>query len=185
VGRVAPSVRNQRYTMKYIFGTGHDGDIQAGATLAYTDNGDGTITDENTGLMWMKQDDNGGDCASYPGNLDKDCTFSWDQAFTFVASLNANNHGGHDDWRVSNVRELHSIVNYENPLPAVSDAFNTGCVGACVVADCSCTAMTRYWSSTSNASLPDDAWDVSFSLGNVNSGTKISDFHVRAVRGGL
>ena len=33
-------------------GTGHDGEIQAGAALAYVDNGDGTITDVNTGLMW-------------------------------------------------------------------------------------------------------------------------------------
>src|SRR4030095_1336400 len=40
-------------------GTGHDGDIQAGATLAYTDNGDGTITDNNTGVMWEKLSDDG------------------------------------------------------------------------------------------------------------------------------
>src|SRR2546425_10294069 len=36
-------------------GTGQDGDIQAGATLSYTDNGDGTITDNNTQLVWEKQ----------------------------------------------------------------------------------------------------------------------------------
>src|SRR5713226_3197712 len=36
-------------------GTGEDGDIRAGAPLAYADNGDGTITDLNTGLMWEKQ----------------------------------------------------------------------------------------------------------------------------------
>jgi hypothetical protein len=40
-------------------GTGNDGDIQAGATLSYTDNGDGTITDNNTGLMWAKKSDDG------------------------------------------------------------------------------------------------------------------------------
>ena len=40
-------------------GTGQDGDIQAGATLSYTDNGDGTITDNNTGLMWEKKSDDG------------------------------------------------------------------------------------------------------------------------------
>src|SRR5215510_10778276 len=36
-------------------GTGQDGDTRAGAPLAYTDNGDGTITDDDTGLMWEKQ----------------------------------------------------------------------------------------------------------------------------------
>src|SRR5437899_1127498 len=36
------------------FHAGDDGATQAGAPLSYTDNGDGTITDENTGLMWEK-----------------------------------------------------------------------------------------------------------------------------------
>ena len=42
------------------YGPGSDGDVQAGAPLSYTDNGDGTITDPNTGLMWEKKDDSGG-----------------------------------------------------------------------------------------------------------------------------
>jgi len=42
------------------YGPGSDGDVQAGATLSYTDNGDGTITDNNTRLMWEKNDDSGG-----------------------------------------------------------------------------------------------------------------------------
>jgi hypothetical protein len=41
-------------------GTGQDGDIQAGATLRYQDNGDGTVTDKNTGLVWEKKSDDGG-----------------------------------------------------------------------------------------------------------------------------
>src|SRR5262245_44504485 len=39
------------------YGPGSDGDIRAGAALSYTDNGDGTITDHTTGLMWEKKDD--------------------------------------------------------------------------------------------------------------------------------
>ena len=35
--------------------TGHDGDVQAGAALSYVDNGDGTITDLNTDLIWEKK----------------------------------------------------------------------------------------------------------------------------------
>ena len=137
-------------------GTGHDGEIQAGADLSYTDNGL-TITDNNTQLEWMKQDDNNGDCASLPGSLDKDCTFTWDEAFNFVASLNAANHAG-GDWRVPNAKELQSIVNYENFNPAVSaDEFNTGCEPLCTVDACSCTAKSVFWSSTSFAIDPDEA----------------------------
>jgi len=41
-------------------GTGQDGDIQAGATLKYKDNGNGTITDRNTKLVWEKKSDDNG-----------------------------------------------------------------------------------------------------------------------------
>jgi len=179
-------------------GTGHDGDIQAGAELSYTDTGL-TIIDNNTKLEWMKQDDNGGDCASYPGYLDKDCTFTWDEAFAFVANLNANNHGGHADWRVPNVKELQSIVNYGktfSSMPAVSSEFDTMCLRntGCTVDDpenaCSCTARANYWSSTSFASFPRAWWVVSFGTdfggGYVLlGGWGDADVRVRAVRGGL
>ena len=51
-------------------GTGQDGEIQAGAPLAYVDNGDGTITDLNTGLMWEKKSDDG-------TIHDKDDIYTW------------------------------------------------------------------------------------------------------------
>ena len=63
-------------------GTGQDGDIQAGATLSYTDHGNGTITDENTRLVWEKK--------SFDGSIhDVDNGYTWDDAFTMhVATLN-------------------------------------------------------------------------------------------------
>jgi len=166
---------------------GQDGDIQAGAELSYTDTGL-TIIDNNTKLEWMKQDDNGGDCASLSGSLDKDCTFTWDDAFNFVASLNAANHAG-GGWRVPNVKELQSIVNYEKafPGPVVSAEFDTGCVAECTVEvdACSCTGAAGYWSSTSIAINPLGAWGVYFNLGVVFEVNKTLDRRVRAVRGGL
>ena len=48
------------------------GTIQAGATLRYVDNGDGAITDLNTGLIWEKKDDN-----NSGGLHDKDNTYRW------------------------------------------------------------------------------------------------------------
>lgn len=106
--------------------------------------------------------------------------------FEFVAALNANNHADHADWRVPNLKELQSIVNYENFEPAVSAEFNTGCVPGCTVETCSCTAATFYWSSTARARLLFSLWRVHFVDGNVSGDDK--DFErnqVRAVRGGL
>jgi hypothetical protein len=52
------------------YGTGSDGDLQKGTARSYTDNGDGTITDNVTGLMWEKKSDDG-------GIHDKDNMYTW------------------------------------------------------------------------------------------------------------
>src|SRR5206468_905681 len=90
-------------------GTGHDGDTLTGAPLAYVDNGDGTVTDVNTGLTWEKQSNGDGSVH------DMSNAYTWDQAFLgHVAILNTGTgFAGHTDWRVPNVRELQSIANYQ------------------------------------------------------------------------
>jgi hypothetical protein len=168
-------------------GTGLDGDIQAGATLSYTDNGDGTITDNNTGLVWEKKDK--ADGIQDPTNLhDVDNRYTWDNAFAVhVAGLNAMNFAGSDKWRVPNVKELQSIMNNENVDPAVSkglNTFNNNCTPGATVLNGSCTAAFFYWSSTSYANGPDNAWFVDFFDGFVSADSKSNGFHVRAVRGG-
>jgi hypothetical protein len=170
-------------------GTGQDGDIQAGAELSYTDTGL-TIIDNNTKLEWMKLDDNNLGCGSYPGSLDKDCEFNWDDAFTFVASLNANNHAG-GGWRVPNVKELQSIVNYAY-IQAISDEFKYGCDtgSSCQLPDCSCTARGGYWSSTTRRSIINSyAYVVTYNINDavVDADQKTASRfrHLRAVRGGL
>ena len=45
-------------------------------------------------------------------------------------------------------------------------------------------AASNYWSSTSNASNPNNAWNVNFNNGNVNNNNKDNNNHARAVRGG-
>src|SRR5262249_57053434 len=69
-------------------GTGQDGELQKGLARAYVDNGDGTITDTKTGLMWEKQSDD--------GTLnDKDNVYTWAEAFTVkIAGLNAGSEIG-------------------------------------------------------------------------------------------
>ena len=174
------------------FGPASDGAVQAGAALSYTDNGDGTITDNNTGLMWEKKDDSG-------GIHDKDNRYGWstgtnnmdgDITTIFLATLNAGSgFAGHTDWRIPNGKELHSIVNLEVRNPTIDPAFHqaatcTGCTDVTLGA-CSCTASLNYWSSTSVASDPLNAWVVHFDFGEVRRELTPFSFRVRAVRGGL
>jgi hypothetical protein len=175
-------------------GTGHDGDIRAGAALSYTDNSDGTITDNNTGLMWEKlcdEDPVGDTC---PAEHDVDTSYNWEEAFGKILTLNtAPCFAGHCDWRLPNVKELSSIVNYENLSPTVSAEFNNNCVPPCAVTECSCTASAFYYSSTSYArfTFTNTAWLVDFDdgyvlaqLGNLFVPVKSDIQRVRAVRGG-
>ena len=59
------------------------------------DNGDGTITDKATGLIWQKTDSGKG--------------LNWSQALKYAENLRL---AGHDDWRLPNAKELQSIVDY-------------------------------------------------------------------------
>jgi hypothetical protein len=61
----------------------------------FVDNGDGTITDNATGLMWQQADDG--------------TTRDWENALSYSESLTL---GGHNDWRLPNAKELHSILDY-------------------------------------------------------------------------
>jgi len=163
-------------------GTGHDGEIQAGATLAYVDNGDGTITDLNTGLMWEKLSNN-------RTIHDWNDRYTWADAFTRkIATLNGGGgFAGHTDWRVPNYKELISIVNLQNVSPAVSPVFHTDCVPGATVLTGSCMGSTYYWSSSSYilTYTTTDAWIVDFALGLVSGSHKGYTYSVRAVRGGL
>ena len=123
---------------------------------------------------------------------DKDQAYVWADAIAvLIADLNsAPCFAGHCDWRLPNIKELQGIVNYENVGPAVSPAFNTGCVGGATVVTGSCTASAFYWSSTSSADVPFShgpsfAWGVVFNDGDTVAVEKNDDVHVRAVRGGL
>ena len=105
-------------------GTGQDGDIQAGAALAYVDNEDGTITDLNTGLMWEKKSRDGGlhDMENfYPWwstNPTVDAIWDW---LDDVNAEGVTGFAGYSDWRIPNAKELHSLIDYGTiktaPLP--------------------------------------------------------------------
>jgi len=116
-------------------GTGQDGEIKAGKALSYTNNGDGTITDNNTALMWEKLSDDG-------TIHDKDNLYKRADAFAVhIAGLNAMNFAGHNDWRLPNVKELQTIVNYGQVYPAISSEFNSNCVASVDILTGSCTGL--------------------------------------------
>ncbi len=69
------------------------------ADARFIDNGDQTLTDSKTGLMWMKND-------SY---LHTGHWFSWFEAQDFIKELNEETFAGHMDWRAPTVKELISI----------------------------------------------------------------------------
>ncbi len=154
------------------YAPGDDGSVQAGAALSYTDNGDGTVTDNRTGLTWEKK------------TVDNVRTnYTWQGALDYVAGLNAANFAGHSDWRLPNVRELMSIIDYSRSNPSIDPIFGptTGNL-----------FFVTYWSSTSWAAYQParNAWGVEFRdaydnlLGALPMG-KGSFLRVRAVRGGL
>jgi hypothetical protein len=145
----------------------------------YADNGDGTVTDSRTGLMWEKNSDD-------DSIHDKDNLYDWDEAFARIASLNAMSFAGHTDWRLPNLRELTSIISYGSVLPAVLSAFDTACAPGCTVLTCSCSVYGSipYWTSTTHVFFTEDAWGVFFRDGEVLNGFKTNPTHVRAVRGG-
>lgn len=74
----------------------------------FVDNGDETITDDATSLMWQKSD--GG------------VTMDWKDALTYAENATT---GGYNDWRLPNVKELQSIVDYAKS-PSASDSANLG-----------------------------------------------------------
>jgi hypothetical protein len=177
-----------------------DGAVTAGRALSFVDNGDGTITDLNTGLMWEKKDRAGGlhfvaNSYHWSGNGAQTTIWDWLDA---VNSENGTGFAGYDDWRIPNVRELASLIDYgrqeqpnDPPNPAIDALFDAGCSPAvfCTVATCSCTNRnTAHWSSTSVAGAPSAAWAVHFDLGRVTQTFTAKDTEllvVRAVRGGL
>jgi len=166
-----------------------DGATRAGASLRFVDNGDGTVTDLNTGLMWEKK------CDTCGGLHDHRSLYRWSgdgQSETIWDWLDAvNSEGGHGlarhrDWRIPNAKELVSIVDYARFDPAVGEAFNGAlCQSGCKTLaepQCSCVAASLYWTSTTFADFPAHALIVDFASGLVDDRIKTNRHHVRAVR---
>jgi len=121
----------------------------------FSDNGDGTVADMTTGLMWQQTETK---------------ATSWAKALAYCENLDL---AGYNDWRLPNIRELLSLVDDSRNKPSIDKANFPGC------------RPDIYWSSTTHSAYPGFAWYVSFNDGQVHgSGHKGRGYYVRAVRGG-
>jgi hypothetical protein len=156
------------------------------ASARFTDSGKGTVTDNLTGLIWLKN-------ANVPA-----ATRTWVQAFSDVAELNAsgtmNAHPAGDtsapvdthqtDWRLPNVKELSSLIDWAYNVPALSNAAGTAKWTSEDEDSFTGVQSDNYWSSTTVASSTAGAWCVHLSAGNVGSYDKAFGKYVWPVRGG-
>ena len=105
----------------------------------FRDNGDGTVSDRATGLMWAKADSKVG--------------MNWEAALAWVQKKNAERYLGCSDWRLPNAKELQSIVDYTRApavtqSPAIDPVFQTT-----KLAD---GEYPYFWSSTTHLDGPMD-----------------------------
>jgi hypothetical protein len=144
-------------------GTGQDGDYQmgrstivtpstndpytvhGGAGTRFTDNSDGIVTDNLTGLIWLKQ-------ANHKHTSGETGLVYWQDALDFCNTLQSGQCGLTDgsssgDWRLPNINELHSLVDAGESNPALPSGHPFTNV------------MTYYyWSSTTDESSTYGAW---------------------------
>jgi len=110
----------------------------------FVNNNNGTITDNATGLMWQQED--------------SETAMNWKQALGWTQQKNAENYLGNNDWRLPNVKELQSIVDYTR-APATT---NSGAIDSVFM----CSVITDegggdnypfYWSSTTHSNMMNSA----------------------------
>ena len=168
-------------TVRACAGTGEDGEHQLGATASprfiATDGGE-TQLDNLTGLTWLTK----ANCINTDySSFDQDDTVgdamvTWQHAFDFVTGMNAGTYSdcsaGHADWRLPNIKELQTLIDFSNVAPALpTDHAFTG------------VQSDVYWSSSSSVYYPHYAWHVYLSYGYVGVTRKLYTGSVWPVRG--
>lgn len=174
----APVARTgQTPTVPLTAPAGSDGALQKGVAWPsprFVDNNNGTVTDQKTGLIWLKN----ANAFSYR---------KWAAALTDCATLNSGEKGLTDgsvegDWRLPNIEELLSLVAWQYCNPALADTAGTAkwTEGNPFTG----VKLANYWSSSTNPDYPPAAWCVGVGIGGVDNGTKTDTLYVWPVRGG-
>ena len=148
--------------------SGQDGDLEKGVAWPnprFITGVTGIVTDTLTGLIWLEN----ANCFGQRG---------WATALSDANTLNSAECGLTDgsvqgDWRLPNVRELQSLIDYGEYIPALPDGHPfTG------------VQSDNYWSSTVHAVNTSYSWRVNLYRGSVYYNDLTSPFYVWPVRGG-
>ena len=158
-------------------GTGEDGELRYGVSSPdprFTDNGDGTVTDLLTGLMWLRH----ATCLGYD---------TWAAGFGKVGTLNdspgtlscSGYTAAYTDWRVPNIRELASLIDRSQPFTSPDSVLPEGHPFLEAVSD-----SKFYMSSSSNAATPSlRNWSLGLRFGNIIHASKTEKQYIWPVRG--
>lgn len=174
----------------------------------YTDNGDGTVTDNLSGLMWEKKDNYDG-VENYTDPHDADNYYTWSTGSPYkgdgtgftsfltdaTTGLNVTGFAGANDWRLPTLAELQTTM-LDFPCVGAGESATCECPVPCVDPALGVAADTfghwAYMSSTSYAPDPVIFWGVDTAgtlpdnfPGYVGTFHKLADHSARAVRGGL
>ncbi|MBA7646179.1 hypothetical protein ES703_53941 [subsurface metagenome] len=153
---------------------GDDGYIEAGwwrgrlnvnnktRFIAKTLDGDDVVIDLATGLMWAAD---GNSSINHLGNV-----ITWPSAVDFPFG---KEFAGFSDWRLANINELLSIVDYSQSNPAINEILFPN------------TSPNPYWSSTTYSFDTDKAWYEVFLYGHTVYRLKTDSCRLRCVRGGV
>lgn len=143
------------------------------ANARYQVNGDGTVTDLQTGLMWMRcslgqtWDGSSTNCTGSAS------TYTWQDALQAAQNLDqSGGFAGYTDWRLPNLRELMSVVRYHCYDPAINLTMFPATAGAI------------YWSSSPLEGSYGLDWTINFDTGQAIYNAYTSTFAVRLVRAG-
>jgi hypothetical protein len=156
------------------YAAGDDGDIQAGVAFPaqrFRDNGDGTVTDTLTRLIWL-QNANCFSIQAWQNALNAANNLADDPAST-TTDCGLRDGSGAGDWRLPNVKELLSLLDYGNFAPALPTGHPFLNVQSPI-----------YWSSTTAAAFPGFAWIVNLNGGRTIDDGKDNTVFVWPVRGG-
>lgn len=118
----------------------------------FTNHGDGTISDRATGLMWPRGDSGFG--------------MTWSNALAWVQACNATNYLGHNDWRLPNAKELHTLFDYtRSPDTTASAAIDTNFVCTAITNEAGQADFPWYWSGSTLIGGPNNADGVYLCFG--------------------
>jgi formylglycine-generating enzyme required for sulfatase activity len=122
----------------------------------FTDNGDGTVSDLITGLVWQK--------------IQPPQTMTWEEALAYAKTVLL---AGKSDWRLPNIREIQSLNDVSLFKPSFNKTFFPNLLSG------------NFWSSTTMHQTASKAWDINIDYGIVSYNDKSLKENVLLVRGGF